>query len=108
MRVNEKVQNTWEPMPTFFLGVGLIVFFQHFFSNFKPPPSPSHEICCFLNIGLTEACIAIDVPPFPPHGNLTKTPRGRQENAKLIVRNKVSECTTLLKIEVIEYGKMCF
>ena len=60
----------------------------------------------FLNIGLTEACIAIDVPPFPPHGSLTKTPRGRQGNAKLIVRNEVFECTTLLKIEVIEYGKM--
>ena len=36
--VNEKVQNTGEPMPNFFLGVGLIVFFPHFFSNFKPPP----------------------------------------------------------------------
>ena len=52
--------------------------------------------------------INYDVPPFPPHENLTKTPRGRQGNAKLIVRNKVFECTTLLKIEVIEYGKMGF
>ena len=56
----------------------------------------------FLNIGVTQTCIAIDVPP---HGNLTIAPRGRQENAKQIVRNKVFECTTLLKIEVIEYGK---
>ena len=60
----------------------------------------------FLNIGLTQTCIAIDVLPLQPHGNLTKAPRGRQGNAKLIVRNKVFECTTLLKIEVIEYGKM--
>ena len=31
--VNEKAQNTGEPMPNFFLGLGLIVclFFQHFF-----------------------------------------------------------------------------
>ena len=58
----------------------------------------------FLNIGLTQTCITIAVPP-PPHGKLTKAPRGRQENAKLIVKNKVFECTTLLKIEVIDYGK---
>ena len=45
--------------------------------------------------------------PPPPHThthwNLTKAPRGRQGNAKkIIVRNKVFECLTLLKIEVIE------
>ena len=96
-------------MSTFFLGVGLIVFFSAFFSNFKPPPPLPHMgFAVFLNIGLTEACIAIDVPPFPPHGNLTKTQRGRQGNAKLIVGNKVFERPTLLKIEVIEYGKMGF
>ena len=96
-------------MPTFFLGVGLSVFFSSIFFQIlsppPPPPLPHMGFAVFLNIGLTEACIAIDVPPFPPHGNLTKTPRGRQGNAKLIVRNKVFECTTLLKIEVIEYGK---
>ena len=96
-------------MPTFFLGVGLNVFSSIFFlSNFKPPPLPHMGFAVFLNIGLTEACIAIDVPPFPPHGNLTKTPRGRQGNAKLIVRNQVFECTTLLKMEVIAYEKMGF
>ena len=97
-------------MPTFFLGVGLIVFFSaFFFSKFKPPPPLPHMgFAVFLNIGLTEACIAIDVPPFPPHGNLTKTPRGRLGNAKLIAGNKVFELPTLLKIEVIEYGKMGF
>ena len=40
--------------------------------------------------------------------SITKAPRGRQGNAKLIVRNKVFECLTLLKIEIIEYGKMGF
>ena len=73
-----------------------------FFSNFKLGPHMGHAV--FLNIGLTQTCIAIDVPP-PPHGDLTKAQRRRQGNAKLIVRNKVFECTTLLKIEVIEYGK---
>ena len=46
--------------------------------------------------------------PSPPHRDLTKAPRGPQGKAKLIIRNKVFECTTLLKIEVIEYGKMGF
>ena len=58
----------------------------------------------FLKIGLTKTCIAIDMSPPPPHGNLTNAPRGRQGNAKQIVRNNVFECTTLLKIEVKEYG----
>ena len=95
----------------FFLRCGLDCFFPAFFffkSKAPRPPLPHMGFAVFLNIGLTEACIAIDVPPFPPHGNLNKTPRGRQGNAKLIVRNKVFECTTLLKIEVIEYGKMGF
>ena len=97
--VNEKVEITGEPMPN---------FSSIFFSNFKPPSS--HGLCCFfLNIGLTQTCIANDVPPPPtPHGNLTNAPRGRQGNAKKKVRNKVFECTTVLKIEVIEYGKMGF
>ena len=57
-----------------------------------------------LNIWPTQTCIAIAVPP-PPQGNLTKAPRGRQGNSKLNVRKKMFECTTLLKTEVIEYGK---
>ena len=103
-----KIQGTYAH---FFLRCGLDCFFSSIFffkSKAPPPPLPHMGFAVFLNIGLTEACIAIDVPPFPPHGNLTKTPRGRQGNAKLIVRNKVFECTTLLKIEVIEYGKMGF
>ena len=78
-------------------------FSSIFFQILSPPP-PHMGSAVFLNIGVTQTCIAIDVPP-PPHGNLTNAPRGRQENAKQIVRNKVFECTTLLKIEVIEYGK---
>ena len=61
----------------------------------------------FLNIWLTQTCKAIAVP-LPLHGNLTKAPRERQGNSKLNVREKVVECTTLLKIEVIEYGKLGF
>ena len=80
-------------MPNFFLGVGLIVFFlQHFFLILSPPPPPppTHmNSAVFLNIGLTQTCIANDVPPFSLHGNLPKAPRGRQGNAKLIVRNNV-------------------
>ena len=107
--VNKKVLTTGEPMPNFFLGMDLIAFLAFLFSKFKPPPSRSQGLCCFfLNIGLTQTCIAIAVPPPPPHGNLTKAPSGRQGNAKLIARNKVFECLTLLKIETIEYGKMGF
>ena len=88
------------------------IFSAYFFQILSPPP-PHMDSAVFLNIGLTQTCIAIDVPPPPPtpppppppHWNLTNAPRGRQENAKQIVWNKVFECTTLLKIEVIEYGK---
>ena len=51
---------------------------------------------------------ALQLLCLSPHGNLTKAPKGRQGHAKLIVRNKVFECLTLLKIEVIEYGKIGF
>ena len=102
--VNEKVQNTGETMPIFFGNV--LFLFQHFSSSFKHP-SPHMGSAVFLNIWLTQTCIAIAVP-LPPHGNLTKALRARQGNSKLNVRKKVFECTTLLKIEVIEYGKMGF
>ena len=97
-------------MPNFFVGVGLI-FFSIYFQILSPHP-PHMGSAVFLNIGLTQTCIAIGVPPPPTHThthrNLTKAPRGRQGNEKLIVRNKVFECTTLRKIGVIEYGKMGF
>ena len=60
------------------------------------------KIAVFLNIGLIQICIAIAVPPSP------KARRGQQGKCKIIARNKVFECLTLLKIEVIEYGKMCY
>ena len=68
--MNEKVQITGEPVPNVFLGVGLIVFPAFFSSNFKPPPLPLiWALLLFLNIELTQTCIVIDVPSFPPPGN---------------------------------------
>ena len=46
--VNEKVQNTGEPMPNFFLGV--VFFFSVFFFKF----SPHMGSAVFLSIGLTQ------------------------------------------------------
>ena len=69
LEVNEKVQNTGQPLPNFFLGVGLIVFFQHFIQILSPPP-PHMGSAVFLNIGLTQTCIAIDVPPCAHMGTL--------------------------------------
>ena len=95
-------------MPNFFLGMGLIGFFSSiFFSQILSPPPPHMGSAVFLSVGLTQTCIANYVPPSS-HGNLTKAPRGRHGNAKLIVRKNVFECTTLLKIKVMEYGKMSF
>ena len=104
--VNEKVRNTGEPVPNFFLVVSFFSAFV-FLQNLSPPP-PNMGSAVFLNIGLTQTCIANDAHSFPQHGNLTKAPRERQGNAKLIVRNNVFMCTTLLKIEVMEYGKLGF
>ena len=89
--VNENVHNTGEPMPNFFLGVDFIVFSSIFFLNYKPPPPPpSQGFCCFfLNIRLSQTCIATAVPP---HGNLTKAPRGRKtRRCKIIAMNKAFE-----------------
>ena len=75
--VNEKVQNTGEPMPNFFLRSGLYCFLA-FFSNFKPPPppSPSQGLCCFsehwADSDLHCSCCAPS-----QHGTLTKAPRGQ-------------------------------
>ena len=49
-------------MPNFFLGVGLGFFFS-IFSNFKPPSPPHMGSAVFLNIGLTQTCIAVDMSP---------------------------------------------
>ena len=77
--MNEKVQNTGEPMPNFFLGVDSIVFLAFFFQILSPPP-PHKGSAVSLDIGLTQNCIATAVPPSLE--NLTIAPRGRQENAK--------------------------
>ena len=53
-------------MPNFFLVVDFIVVPAFFSSNFKPAPPPlllSRALLFFLNIGLTQTCIAIAVPP---------------------------------------------
>ena len=39
-------------------------------------------------------------PPYPP-----PPPPSNDKEMQIIVRDKVFECLTLLKIEVIEYGK---
>ena len=65
-------------MPIFFLGVDLIVFPALFFSNFKPPPPPHKGSAVFLNIGLTQTCIAIAVPHPPtwePYQSTKRTTR---------------------------------
>ena len=62
---------------------------------------PDHTHLLYLHCN----CCA---PPPPPQENLTKAPRGRQGNAKLLVRNKVFACLILFEIEVIEYGKIGF
>ena len=98
-------------MPHFFLGVGLIVFFfvfQHFFKNFSPPLTPSHVLCGFSEHWADSDLHCNCCAPLPHMVNLPKHQEADKKNATLKVRNKVFECTTLLKIEVIEYGKMDF
>ena len=82
-KVNEKVQNTGEPMPYFFLRCGLYRFSSIFFKfQAPPPPHPLHKgSAVSLDIGLIQNWIATAVSP-PPLENLTIAPRGRQENAK--------------------------
>ena len=54
--VHEKVQNTGEPMPNFFLGVALIVFPAFiFFQILSPPPTPSQGLCCFFSEHWTDS-----------------------------------------------------
>ena len=88
--------------------VVLFFFSISFLQILSPPPSPSHGLCCFCEHWADSDLHCNCCAPLPPHGNLTKAPRGRQGNSKLIVRNKMFECTTILKIEVIEYGKIGF
>ena len=83
--VNEKVQNTGEPMPNFFLMCGLYGFlkFDFFFQILSPPPHPPHKgSTVFLNIGLTQTCIATAVT-LPHMGTLLKL----QEDDKKMQNN---------------------
>ena len=84
--VNEKVQNTWEPMP-FFSQVLAFIFFLQILS----PPHLSHMgSAVFLDIGLTQTSIASAVPPpstWEPYHSSKRT----TGKCKMIVRNKVFE-----------------
>ena len=78
-----------------FIRCGLAFFPAFFFQILSPPPS--RGLCCFFSEHWADSdshcnCCA----PLHTHGNLTKASRGRQGNSKLIVGNKVFECTTLL------------
>ena len=113
----KKYKKQGKPMPNFFLRCVRVVvffviflfcfFFQHFFFQIlSPAPSPSYGLCCFYEHWAdSDSHCNCCAPPLPSHGNLPKASRGRQGNSKLIVRNNLFECTTLLKNEVIEYGK---
>ena len=84
--VEWKVHNTVETYAHFFLRCGLGCLLSSFFLQILSSPPPTHKgSAVFLNIGLTHTWW--------------------QGNAKLISKIKVFECLTLLKIEVIEYGK---
>ena len=89
-----------------FLRFGLDRFFSSiFFSQILSPLPPHIGLCCYSERWADSDLHCKLCAPFPHMGNLTKAPRGRQGNAKLIVRNNVFECTALLRIEVMEYGK---
>ena len=81
--VNEKVQNTGEPMPIFSKVWALL--FSSIFLKFCPPPPPhplTRALLFFLIIGLTQTCIATAVPP-PHMGTLPKL----QEDSKKMQKN---------------------
>ena len=109
---NEKAQNTGEPMPNFFLRYGLYCFSTIFFiKKIKPLPILLTRALLFFSEHWAESdlhCNCCDPsPPHPtwePYQSIERTTR----KCKIIVRNNVFECLTLLKIEVIEYGKMGF
>ena len=106
--VNEKVQNTGEPLPNFFLRCGLYCFSSiDFFQNLSPP-HPLTRVLLFsehwADSDLHCNCCAPPPPTWEPCQSSKRTTR----KCKIFVTNMVFECLTLLKIEVIEYGKMGF
>ena len=76
-------------MPNFFLGVDLMVWtwllFQHlFFQVLSPPPHPLHMgSVVFLDIGLTQTCIAIAVPPPPPPPHMGTLPKHQEDDKEM-------------------------
>ena len=100
--VYEKVQNTWEPMPNVFLGVDWIVFPALIcFQILSPHPAPHRGSAVFLNIGLTQTCIAKAVPPPPrPTMELYQSTKSKAMKCKTN-----SNKQNFLKNEVIEYEK---
>ena len=86
---NTKYRGTYAK---FFLRSALYCFLAFFFSKFKSTHPPHKGSDVFLNIGLTQTCIATAVPP-PLHtlmGTLPKFQEGDKQ-CKIIVRNKVFE-----------------
>ena len=61
----------------------------------------------FWTLGWLRLALQMMCPPLPHMGTLPMHQEDDKEMQKK-VRNKVFECTTVLKIEVIEYGKMGF
>ena len=70
--VNEKVPNAGEPMPN---------FSSIFFQILSPPPL-TWALLFFLNIGLTQTCIAIDVSP-PPLPHMGTLPMHQEDDKKM-------------------------
>ena len=102
--VNKKIQIQGNLCP-FFLGVDLIVFPPFTFFQNLSPPLTHRGAAVFLNIGLTQTCIAI----APPH--MRTLPKQQVDDKAMQypkVKNKVFECLTFLKIEFIEYRKIGF
>ena len=89
--VNEKVQAN--QYAHFFLRCGLPCFSSiYFFQILSPPSTPLTRALLFvwtLNIGLTQTCIATDVPP--PNWEPNQSSKRTTRKCKIIVRNKAFE-----------------
>ena len=86
--VNEKVQNTGEPMPIF-SKVWALLFSSIFFQILSPPIPLTRALLFFLNIGLTQTCIKLlcPLPTWEPFQSSKRTIR----KCKIIDRNKAFE-----------------
>ena len=82
----------------FFLRCGLDCFSSIYLFQILSPLPTSQGLCCYSERWDDSDLHCNHCAPSPQRGNLTKATKGRQGNAKLIVRNEVFECLTLLKI----------